>query len=96
MLVSQPTQLTQENDRRRKHSRASDPEWEIGISGFKLAVSSRFSAAARPTMGTFGVGLYEKGSTAHDEIETSERRGCWERIEEEGGRTVGEREFYGR
>ena len=33
-------------------------------------------------MGTFGVGLYEKGSTAHDEIETSERRGCWERIEE--------------
>jgi hypothetical protein len=46
MLVSQPIQLTRENDRRRKHSRASNPEWEIGI----LPVPLRFSAAARPTI----------------------------------------------
>jgi hypothetical protein len=41
-----------------------------------------FSAAARPIMGAFGVGLHRKGSTAHDEIEMSERGDCWKRIEE--------------
>jgi hypothetical protein len=67
MLVSQPIQRTQENDRRRKHLIASNPEWEIDMSGFKLAVPSRISAAARPKMGAFGVGLYKEGSTAHEE-----------------------------
>jgi len=57
MLVSRPIQLTQESDRRRKHSRASDLEWEIGILGVKLVVLSRFSAAARPMKGLFGVGM---------------------------------------
>jgi hypothetical protein len=88
MLVSQPIQLTQENDRRRKHSRASDPEWEIGNSGFKLAVPSKVFEADH---GAFGVGLHGKGSTAHDEIETSERGGCWKRIEEEDGSSSGGR-----
>jgi hypothetical protein len=52
MLVSQIIQLRQSNDRRRRHSRASNPEWEIGDSGFELAVPSRCSSAARPTKGT--------------------------------------------
>lgn len=61
MLVSQPIQLTRENDRRRKQSRASDLEWEIGIPGCKLAGPSRSSAAARPTIGAFEAGLHRQG-----------------------------------
>jgi hypothetical protein len=49
MLGSQPVQLTQRNDRYRRHSRASTPEWEIEDSGCKAAVPPWFSAAARPT-----------------------------------------------
>jgi hypothetical protein len=48
MLGSQPIQLTQRNDRRRRDSRASTPKWEIEDSGFKLAVPSWPSATARP------------------------------------------------
>jgi len=67
VLVSQPIQRTQENDRRRKHLRASDPDSEIDISGFKLAVPSKISATARPKMGAFGVELCKEGSAAHQE-----------------------------
>ena len=38
MLVPQPIQLMQRNDRRRRRLRASNVEWEIGGSGFKTAV----------------------------------------------------------
>jgi hypothetical protein len=47
MLVSQLIQLTQRNDRRCRHSRASNLEWEISDSSFKPAVPSQPLATAR-------------------------------------------------
>jgi hypothetical protein len=46
MLGSQPIQLTQTNDRRRRHSTS---EWKIEDSGFNRVVPPWFSAAVRPT-----------------------------------------------
>jgi hypothetical protein len=42
---------------RRRCSRASNPEWEIGDSGLQTGLGPSFSAAARAAEGSFGVGL---------------------------------------
>jgi len=67
MLGSQPIELTQRNDRRRKHSRASNLEWEIEDSGFKPAAPSRPSATARPNGSKEGLGtLGGRDRVAHE------------------------------
>jgi hypothetical protein len=58
---------TQRNDRRRRHSRASTPKWEIEDSGFKPVVPSRPSATARPNGSKEGLGtLGRRDRAAHE------------------------------
>jgi len=72
---------TLRNNCRRRHLRASTPEWKIEDSSFKLAMALWFSATVRLTREDSG--WVWVGGVGSGVMRPSDRaRKCWERIEE--------------
>jgi hypothetical protein len=77
---------------RRRLSRASNPEWEIGDFGLQTGLGPWFPTAARAAEGLFGVGLRKQGRAARDETERPSRVGIGKGLKKEmvelGGRAT--------